>query len=137
MVEMDGEVRDPAGGEHERRGFPMQVGEFGFELHDRVMGAGDVAGAAGPGAVGARGLNRGFDDVAMAAHAQIVVRAPDRDFAWGVLFAGRAPERHRKAARVALEVGERAVTLFGLQAVDRVLESPLIIHFRSCLATRV
>ncbi len=56
MVEIAREIGDPAGGEGERGGLAVQVGEFGLELHDRMVGAGDVAGAAGAGAVGARRL---------------------------------------------------------------------------------
>ena len=54
MVEMRGEIGDPAGGEDERRRLAVQVGELGLELDDRMVRAGNVAGAAGAGAMGAR-----------------------------------------------------------------------------------
>ena len=75
-----GEIGDPARGEDERRLLAVQVGELALEHDDRMMGAGNVAGAAGAGAVGARRLDARLDDVGVAAHAEIVVRAPDGDF---------------------------------------------------------
>ena len=123
-----GEIGDPARGEDERGGLAMQIGELGLELHDRMVGPGNVARAAGAGAVGARRPNRGLDHIGVAAHAEIVVRAPDGDFARAMLLAGRAPHRHRKAARVALEIGENAIAFLRLQAVDRILEAPLVFH---------
>ena len=51
-----GEVRDPARRKGERRGLPVQVGELGLELDDRMVGAGDVARAAGARAMRPRGL---------------------------------------------------------------------------------
>ena len=104
----------------------MQIRELRLELHDRMMGAGDVAGAAGAGAVGARRTHRRIDHFRVAAHAEIIVRAPDGDFAGPVLFAFGAPHRHREPARVALEIGEDAIALFRLEAVDRILETSLV-----------
>ena len=86
-----GEIGDPARGEDERRLLAVQVGELALEHDDRMMGAGDVAGAAGAGAVGARRLDARLDDVGVDAHAEIVVRAPDGDRTRRVLFARRAP----------------------------------------------
>ena len=106
----------------------MQVGEFGLEPHDRMMGAGDVAGAAGAGAVGARRFDRGFDHVRMEAHAEIIVRAPHGDLARPILFALGTPQRRRKPAGVAFEVGESPVALFRLQAGDRIRKAPLVVH---------
>ena len=122
------EVGYPAGGEDERRRLAVQVGQLGLELDDRVVGAGNVAGSARPCPMGADRLDRGFDDVGMAAHAEIVVRAPDRHFARPVLFALRAPLGDREPARVALEIGENAIAPFRFQAGDRVLEAALIVH---------
>ena len=73
-------------------------------------------------------LDRGFDDVGMAAHAEIVVRAPDRHFAWAVFLALGAPLGDREPARVTLEIGEGAVPPFRLQTRNRLLEAPLIVH---------
>jgi hypothetical protein len=46
------------------------------------------------------------DDVGMAAHAEIVVRAPDRHFARPVFLALGAPLGDREPVCVALEIGE-------------------------------
>ncbi len=72
---------------------PCRSASSRSKLHDRVVGAGNVAGAAGAGAVGARRGDARLDHLGMAAHAEIVVRAPDGHFARGVLFARRAPQR--------------------------------------------
>ena len=106
----------------------MQIGELGLELDDRIVGAGNVAGSARPCPMSANGLDRGFDDVGMAAHAEIVVRAPDRHFTRPVLLAFGAPLGDREPPRVTLEIGERAVPPFRLETRDRVLEAPLIVH---------
>ena len=95
----------------------MQVGQFLLELHQRMMGAGDVAGAAGAGADAGRGLDHGADHLRVLAHAEIVVGAPDHDVA---LALRRVPDRVRKAARDALEVGENAVAPLVMQAAEGV-----------------
>ena len=122
------QIGDPAGGEDERRRLAVQVGKLGLELDDRIVGAGNVAGSARAGPMGAGRLDRGFDDVGMAAHAEIVVRAPDRDFARVIFLALGAPLGDREPARVALEIGEGAVAPFRLQPRNRLLEAPLIVH---------
>ena len=128
MVEMRRQVGDPTGGEDERRRLAMQVGKLGLELDDRIVGAGDVAGSARSRPMSADGSDRGFDNVGMAAHAEIVVRAPDGHFARPVLLALRAPLSDREPACVTLEIGEGAVPPFRLEACDRLLEAPLIVH---------
>ena len=95
-----GEIGDPAGSEDQRRRFAVEVGELALQLDDRVMRSGNVARAAGSGAVGAGRPHAGFDHGRMAAHAEIVVRAPDGD------FARRFPLRPRDAKRRA-ESGRR------------------------------
>src|SRR6185312_13131655 len=90
--------------------------------------AGNVAGSACACAMRAGGLDRGLDDAGMSAHAEIIVRAPDGHLARMVFLAVRAPLGDREPARVALEIGEGPVTPFRLQARERVLEAPLIVH---------
>ncbi len=128
MVEIARQIGYPAGGEGERGRLSVQVGEFGLELHDRVVSAGNVARAAGAGAVGARRCNRRLDHGGMEAHAEIVVGAPYGNVARTVLFALGAPQRHREPCGVALEIGEGPVALFRLQKGDRVREAPLVVH---------
>ena len=110
------EVRDPAGGEDEPGLLAVKVGELGFELDDAMMGAGDVARAACAGAVLVRRGGRRAAHVRVAAHAEVVVRAPDRHFA-RLLASARAPERGRETRRVALEVDEHPIALLVLQAL--------------------
>jgi hypothetical protein len=73
-------VGDEAGGEDKCGLLPVQVGELELQLDQRVVGAGDVAGAAGAGAHAAGRLLHGLDDLGVLAHAEIVVGAPDGDF---------------------------------------------------------
>ena len=80
----------------------MQVGQFLFELHQRMMGARDVAGAAGAGADSRGGFDHGADHFGMLAHPEVVVGAPDHDIA---LALRRVPDRVREAARDPFEVG--------------------------------
>ena len=70
-----------------RNGF--QIGELGFELDQRMVRAGDVAGAAGAGADARGGLHHGADHLRVLAHAEIVVGAPDGDLALAVRRQGR------------------------------------------------
>ena len=126
-----GEIGDPAGGEGERRR-PCRAGR---RVRPRAARSdGGCRKCCGCRRRPRRGrappLDRGLDHVGVAAHAEIVVRAPDGDFAGPVLFARRTPQRHREPAGVALEIGEDAVALFRLQAVDRILEAPLVFHYR-------
>ena len=116
-----GLVRDVAGGEDQRRLLAVQVGEFALERDQRMIGAGDVAGAARAGAHPGRGLDHGADHLGMLAHAEIVVGAPDHDLARplrrvpdGVRETGRRSARDRRtpgsAARRAAGRGRRRKT---------------------------
>ena len=88
-----GLVRDVARGEQQRGFLAVQVGQFLLELHQRMMGAGDVAGAAGAGADARGGLDHGADHFRVLAHAEIVVGAPDHDVARALR---RVPDRMRE-----------------------------------------
>ena len=103
----------------------MQIGQFLLELHQRMMGAGDVAGAAGAGADAGRGLDHGADHFGVLAHAEIVVGAPDHDIARPVRG---MPHRMRKPARDPLEIGENPVTPLIMQAVEGGTEEFAVIH---------
>ena len=100
----------------------MQVGQFLFELHQRMMGAGDVAGAAGAGANACGGLDHGADHLRMLAHAEIVVGTPDHDIARALR---RVPDRVREAAGDPFEVGENTVAPLVMQAVEGGLKNLL------------
>jgi hypothetical protein len=90
-----------------------------------MVGAGDVAGAAGAGAHAGRGFDHGADHLGVLAHAEVVVRAPDHDVARTVR---RMPFGARKAAGEALEVGENPIAALVLQLRQRIREKSLIIH---------
>ena len=106
----------------------MKVGQFLLELHQRMMGARDVAGAAGAGADAGRGLDHGADHFRMLAHAEIVVGAPDHDIAATLR---RVPDRMREAARDPFEVGENAVAPLVMQAVESGTEKFAVIHHKT------
>ncbi len=120
-----GFVRDVAGGEDQRRFLAVQVGKLALELDERMIIAGDVAGAAGAGAHARRGLDHGADHFGILAHAEIVVRAPDHDVLRSV---GRMPYRVRKASGDTLEIGEHPVAPLAVQARQRIGEKAAVIH---------
>ena len=103
----------------------MQVGELALKLDQRVIVAGDVAGAAGAGAHFGRGFDHGADDLGVLAHAEIVVRAPDHDVTRPLR---RVPERMREAPGDTLEVGKDAVATLGVQPSQGIGEKRVIIH---------
>ena len=114
-----------ARGEQQRRLLVMQAGQLAFQQHVVVVGAGDVAGAAGAGAAFAKRLGHGVQNHRVLAHSQVVVRAPDGDFLGPVLaIAGRLGER----PGVALQVGEDAVAILRLDRLDGIAEEGLKVH---------
>ncbi len=104
-----GLVRDVARGEQQRGFLAVQIGQFLLQLHQRMMGAGDVAGAAGAGADARGGLDHGADHLRVLAHAEIVVGAPDHDIA-RPLRASATPraETGRRCARDRRKPGSAA-----------------------------
>jgi hypothetical protein len=103
----------------------MEVGQFTLELDERVIGTGNVAGAASSGAHAGRGLDHGADHLRMLAHAEVIVRAPDHDVARAV---GRMPFGARKTASMALEVGKNSIPALVPQFGQCLREMSLIIH---------
>ena len=120
-----GLVRDIARGEQQRGLLAVQIGQFLLELHQRMMGARDVAGAAGAGADPGRGLDHGADHFRMLPHAEIVVGAPDHDVARSLRG---MPNRMRKPARDPLEIGENPVAPLIVQAAEGGTEELAVIH---------
>src|ERR1043166_8076925 len=103
----------------------MEVGELCLELDEGMIGAGDVAGAAGAGADARRGFDHGADHFRMLAHAEVVVGAPDHDIA--LAFRG-VPDRMREPAGNALEIGKHPVAPLVMQAVESIVEKLAVIH---------
>ncbi len=120
-----GLVGDIAGGEDQRRFLAVQVGKLALELDQRVIIAGDVAGAAGAGAHPRRGLDHGADHLGVLAHAEVVVRAPDHDV---LRTLRRMPHRIGKPAGDPLEIGKHPVTPLAPQLRQSVRKICTVIH---------
>ena len=103
----------------------MQIGKLALKLDQRMIVAGDVAGAAGAGAHAGRGLHHGADHLRVLAHAEVIVRAPDDDVLRPVR---RMPDGMRKAAGDAFEIGEHAVAPLRMQPVERVGKIGAVIY---------
>ena len=124
------EVGDPAGCEDQRTVLAVEIGEFGFELHERVAGSGDVARAARADAMLDGRVGHRLDHVGMAPHAEVVVRAPDGD------VLGRAvatvPPRGRILLGAPFQVGENPIAALSFQLSDRVGEMAAVAHQIPC-----
>jgi hypothetical protein len=59
----------------------------------------------------------------MAAHAEIIVRAPDGHLPFVAVVAVRAPGRKRESRGVTLEIGEDPVALLALQRLQSGFET--------------
>ena len=92
-----------------------------------MIGAGDVAGAAGSGAAGVQRLVHGVQHDRVLAHTQVVVAAPDSDFV-NFTSDGVVVLRLGEIACPAFQIGEDAVAAFTLQIVDLAPEEGFIIH---------
>ena len=123
-----GLVRDVAGSEDQRRFLAVQIGELALQLDQRMIVAGDVAGAAGAGSHPRRGLDHGADHFGVLAHAEIVVGAPDHDVLRPV---GGVPDRMREPSGDAFEVGKDAIAALAMQPVERIGEIAAIIDSRA------
>ena len=106
------QVGNPARGKDERRLLAMEARQFTFEFDEGMIGARNIAGAAGTGAVPDRRRRHRLDHLRMPAHAEIVVGTPNCDFLDAI---GSVPQRPRKRPRVALDVGEDTVAALPLQ----------------------
>ena len=120
-----GLVGDVAGGKDQRRFLAVQIGEFALELDQRVIGAGDVAGAAGAGAHPRRGLDHGANHFRVLTHAEVIVRAPDHHIARALR---RMPDRMREAAGNALEIGKHPIAPLAPQPGESVGKIIIIVH---------
>src|SRR5690606_2401552 len=105
-----GFVGHKARGKDESRFLAVQIGERALELDQRAVGARDIAGATGANAHRTGGVLHGLHDFFVLAHAQIVIRAPDVDFARIVRVV--TIDGARKTSGDAFEVGKYAIALF-------------------------
>ncbi len=114
-------VRQIARIEQQRCFLAMQRGKFGFECHMLMIGTGDIACTACPGAAALEALMHGFEHVGVLTHAEIVVGAPDGDVAFQTMMIGV-----RKLARMTLKLCEMPIAAICLEPIKGRLEIPVI-----------
>ena len=120
-----GLVGDVARGKDQRGLLAVQVGEFALELDQRMIGAGDIARAAGAGAHPRGGLDHRAHHLRMLGHAEVIVRAPDHHVLRTVR---RMPDRMRKPARQTLEIGKNPVAALVPKLVQGRIEKDVVVH---------
>ena len=103
----------------------MQVRELGLERDMVARGARDVARAARARADFFERLVHGGEHGGVLAHAEIVVRAPDRDFFMRItaLMVG-----HGEIAAMTLEIGENPVAPLSAQNLQPIRENLFVPH---------
>src|SRR5215213_1437095 len=90
-----------------------------------MIGARDIARAAGARAHARRRLDHRADHLRMLAHAEIIVGAPDDDVA---LALRRMPVRVREPAGDALEIGKHAIAPLLAQRCQGSGENGIVVH---------
>ena len=120
-----GLVRHIARGEEQRAFLAVQIGEFVLELHQGMVGACDVAGAAGAGADSGRGLDHRANHLRMLAHAEVIVGAPDDDVARTFR---RMPHRVGETAGDAFQIGENPIPSLIMEAGEGGTKKLAVIH---------
>ena len=110
----------------------MQVRKLLLQQHVVVVGAGDIAGAAGAGAAAVQRLVHGLDHARVLPHAQVVVGAPHGDRRLAALAVVR---RLREVAGVAFQVREHPVVALPTQPVELLAEDGIVIHGRPPMVT--
>ena len=102
----------------------MQIGQLAFEQYMGVAGSGDVAGTPGPGAGAAQLLCHRGQHLGVLAHAEIIVRAPYRDFGADAVIVGA-----REPAAAPLQIREDTIAPLAMERVDPRFEKVVEIHF--------
>lgn len=126
-----GPVGHVAGVEQQGGLLAMQRGQRTLQVDVAALGAGDVARAAGAGAVVVERLVHGGEHGGVLAHAEVVVGAPHRDLAGGLapVLRGVLVQRGaRQSTCAAFQPRETAVVALSLEAVDAGLEELLVVH---------
>ena len=121
MVEMPARFEIQPEVKTSARLFAVKVGDLRLELDDSMVGAGDVARPARARSVAIRRIGRCGAHGRMSAHAQVVVRAPDRHVA-RLFVSARTPRAVGNAGSVTLEIDEHAVAPLVLQPLHRLCE---------------
>ncbi len=103
----------------------MQIGEFALEQHMQMAVPRDVAGAAGSGAERAQRLVHRGEHGRMLAHAEIIVRAPDRHLGADPVIEGAG-----KTTTAPLEIGEDSVAPLAAKRVEAGAKKGFVIHYR-------
>ena len=119
------QLDDVAGGEEQRRFLAVQIGKLALQDDVIVVGAGDVARAAGTGTTFVDRLVHCLGHDLALSHAEIVVGAPHGDV---VLPLRSMPHGGRKGAALALQLGEHPVVALFAQSVQGASEMLFKIH---------
>src|ERR1044071_4382995 len=90
-----------------------------------MIGAGNVARAAGSGTHTGSGFDHGPNDLRMLCHAEVIIRAPNHDIA---LALRGMPNGVWEASCNALQVDENPVTALVTEFVECRREQSLVIH---------
>src|SRR5579871_2686953 len=98
-----------------------------------MIGAGDVAGAAGAGTHPGRGPHHRADYFRVLAHSEVIVGTPHHDIA---LALRGMPHGMGISPRQPFEVGKHAVTPLGVQLSEGVSKKRCVIHCFDSLPTR-
>ena len=104
----------------------MQVGELALKQDMLMIGAGDIAGAAGPGAAAIESFMHRGEHLGVLPHAEVVVRAPDRHV---MGLAAVVARRRREFANTSLQVSKNAVAPVLLQDIQLLSEKLFVLHF--------
>ncbi len=118
-------VRHVAGVEQQRGFGAVQIGQLALQQHVVVVGAGDIARAAGAGAAPIDRRVHRRQHLRVLAHAEIVVGAPHRHLAAAVPVVVHRP---REMTGSAFEVGKDAIASLAPQFTELPLEKALVIH---------
>ncbi len=123
------QIGNPARGEDETARLAVQIGEFGLQRDERMIGAGDVACAARADAMLGRSRAHRLDHLRIETHAEIIVGAPDDDVLDAPILA--VPAGVRKMLGVTLEIDENAIAFLGFETAQSVFKICSIPHQRT------
>ena len=103
----------------------MQIGDLRLQQHVIVVGAGNIAGTAGPGAATVDGCVHGCQDIGVLTHTEIIVGAPDRDLAYLAVHMHGSPGEF---SGLTFQVGEYAIAALIPQRGYLIGEETFVIH---------